>query len=88
MTHLGLRIPDDVSVLSIATSEKMGAFSDPVLSTMNAPGSELGRLAANALVAQLDGTADDPTQIKIPCELHVAESTGPAPSARVRRDPV
>jgi DNA-binding LacI/PurR family transcriptional regulator len=88
MTHLGLRIPDDVSVLSIATSEKMGAFSDPVLSTMNAPGSELGRLAANALVAQLDGTADDPTQIMIPCELHVAESTGPAPSARVRRDPV
>jgi DNA-binding LacI/PurR family transcriptional regulator len=55
---------------------------------MNAPGSELGRLAANALVAQLDGTADDPTQIMIPCELHVAESTGPAPSARVRRDPV
>lgn len=80
LTHAGRQIPRDVSILSIATSAEMAAMSDPVLSTMNAPGEELGRLGAEALIDQLEGHAAALPQVLLPCPLEVAESTGPAPT--------
>jgi DNA-binding LacI/PurR family transcriptional regulator len=84
LTHAGRQIPDDVSILSIATSAEMAAMSDPVLSTMNAPGEELGRLGADALIDQLEGRAATLPQVLLPCPLEVAESTGPPPAGSPR----
>ena len=50
----GLAIPDDVSVLGIVTSPGVGTLSYPPLTTMHSPGAELGRLAVDRLLTQLD----------------------------------
>jgi DNA-binding LacI/PurR family transcriptional regulator len=78
----GRSVPDDVSILSLATSTEVGALVEPALSTMDAPGPELGRLAVETLLARLDGSADELPHALLPCRLHVAASTGPAPAAR------
>jgi DNA-binding LacI/PurR family transcriptional regulator len=84
--HAGLSVPEDVSVLSIATSSEMGALSDPILSTMNAPAAELGELGVAALIDLLEGTVEHPPHVLLACPLVLGESTGPAPdSAAVKR---
>jgi len=50
----GLRIPDDFSVLSIVTSPGVGQMSNPPLTTMHAPGAELGRLGVEALLGLIE----------------------------------
>jgi len=76
----GRRVPEDVSVLSIASSEANADQHSPRLSTMVAPGAELGTRAADALIEQLDGTSGDLPHFLLPCTLRTAESTAPAPS--------
>ena len=76
----GRRVPEDVSVLSIASSEANADQHSPRLSTMVAPGPELGTRAADALIEQLDGTSDDLPHFLLPCTLRTAESTGPVPT--------
>ena len=76
----GLRIPEDFSVLSIVSSPGVAAMSNPPLTTMHAPGTELGRLAIEALVARLEGTGADAEPVLITCPLETGGSTGPAPA--------
>jgi DNA-binding LacI/PurR family transcriptional regulator len=75
----GLSVPRDVSVLSVATSQEMASLSEPVLTAMNAPGAELGRLGVDYLIDQLEGTSTAIPQVLISCEFQVNDST-----ARVR----
>jgi DNA-binding LacI/PurR family transcriptional regulator len=82
LKHAGLVVPDDVSVISISTSSEMGALSDPILTTMNAPALELGELGVAALIDQLEGATAAPPQVLLPCPLVIGESTGPVRSAR------
>lgn len=76
----GRRVPEDVSVLSIASSEANADQHYPRLSTMVAPGRALGTRAADALIDQLVGSSDDLPHFLLPCTLRPAESTGPAPT--------
>jgi DNA-binding LacI/PurR family transcriptional regulator len=78
LSRAGFSIPSDISILSLATTAEMGAMSDPVLSTMNAPGVELGRLGVEALIDQLEGLSVALPQVLIPCELQIRASTAPA----------
>lgn len=74
----GRRVPEDVSVIAIVSSDSAGSATEPVLTTLNAPGPALGRLAVESLVDRLEGVATDRTHALVPCELHVADSTAPA----------
>ncbi|NED94097.1 LacI family transcriptional regulator [Phytoactinopolyspora alkaliphila] len=74
----GKRIPDDMSVLSIVSSPRVGALSHPRLTTMSAPGTELGRLGVTSLIAQIEGTGATALHTLIPCRLDVQSTTGPA----------
>ncbi|TCK63738.1 LacI family DNA-binding transcriptional regulator [Curtobacterium sp. PhB136] len=76
----GRRVPEDVSVIAIVSSDSAGTATEPVLTTLNAPGPALGRLAVESLVDRLEGASTDLTHALIPCELHVADSTAPAPA--------
>ncbi|ROP64818.1 LacI family DNA-binding transcriptional regulator [Curtobacterium sp. ZW137] len=76
----GRRVPEDVSVIAIVSSDSAGTATEPVLTTLNAPGPALGRLAVESLVDRLEGASTDLTHALIPCELHVAASTAPAPA--------
>lgn len=76
----GIEIPTDMSIAAIAASSWLGALTDPPLSVYDAPGKELGRRAAEALIARLEGRGGPPTQLRIACTLRDGASMGPAPS--------
>ena len=78
-----LRIPRDFSVLAIVTSPGVGAMSNPPLTTMHAPGAELGRLGVESLLALLhvDGS-HVAGPVLLPCHLEPGASTGPVPPER------
>lgn len=78
LADAGLRVPQDFSVLGIVTSPGIGQMSHPVLSTMHAPGAELGRLAVRALLDLLAGRPVHAGTL-VTCRFEPGGSTGPAP---------
>ncbi|RVX43769.1 LacI family transcriptional regulator [Nonomuraea polychroma] len=76
---LGRGVPDDLSIISAWTTRELGEMMEPSLTVMAAPAAELGRLAADALIDQLEGVQDAPPHILIPCTLVPGQSVGPAP---------
>lgn len=77
--HAGFSVPNDVSILSIATSPESVGFSDLVLSAMVAPGEDLGRISTNNLIDQLEGHPSAQSQTLIVCALRPGDSTAAAP---------
>jgi DNA-binding LacI/PurR family transcriptional regulator len=76
LTHHGVRVPEDVSVISVSSSAEMAAMSDPTLTLMASPGIDLGRMGVDALIAKLEGRAEDgETQTLVPCHFIDGEST-------------
>lgn len=73
-----VRIPEDVSVMAMASAQ-MAAISDPPMTIMRTPGRQLGELGLDALVRQLDGDPPLPPQL-VACPLEPGQTT-----ARVRR---
>jgi DNA-binding LacI/PurR family transcriptional regulator len=76
----GLRVPDDLSVVSMVTSPQVAELATPALTAMTSPGSTMVRLAVKALLDVLDGDGADrpPIQRLVPCALEVRGSSGPA----------
>lgn len=78
----GLRVPEDLSVVGFDDSV-LARTTEPPLTTVRQDFDAKGRLAADALLAAIDrvraGQTAAPTQQRIPVELVVRESTGPAP---------
>lgn len=75
--RMGLRVPQDVSVTGFDDME-LAQFVQPPLTTVRVPHSEMGRLAAQALVGMLTngGFADT---LSLPADLRIRQSLGPAP---------
>jgi len=70
----GLAVPDDVSVAGFDDIE-FARYFDPALTTMRQPRAELGRLAAESLVARMNGKGKAmPLRTRLPCTLVVRES--------------
>ena len=80
LTHRGIRVPQDMSILSIVSSPDMAAMSDPQLTLLASPSAELGRMGVESLIDQLEGRADRNPQALVMCTFEVGQSTGPAPS--------
>jgi DNA-binding LacI/PurR family transcriptional regulator len=57
LKRLDRAVPDRVSVLSMLSSADFAEMWDPPFTTVSTPGVELGRLAVEALLRQLDGKA-------------------------------
>jgi DNA-binding LacI/PurR family transcriptional regulator len=76
LTRLGRAVPGDISVISILSSVDMAAICNPPLTTVTAPGNDLGRLGVDALLRQLDGAPPMPPELRTGV-LVLAESTGP-----------
>ncbi|MGA7220504.1 MAG: LacI family DNA-binding transcriptional regulator [Candidatus Sulfotelmatobacter sp.] len=70
----GLRVPQDISVVGFDDIQG-AAYSNPALTTVRQPLAEMGRLAAQALVARIEGAEDHPAEIPIEPELVVRHST-------------
>ena len=74
---LGLRVPEDLSVLGFDDIPE-AAQSRPPLSTVRQPLQQMGRVAVGLLLASLEGTADVPRSVTLPTSL-VRRGTTAAP---------
>ena len=72
LRELGLRVPDDISVVGFDGLD-IGRVLDPPLTTVVADAAELGRIAFELLVAQLAGKR--PRSRVLPVELEIRGST-------------
>jgi DNA-binding LacI/PurR family transcriptional regulator len=77
-THRGIRVPEDMSILSISSSPDMAAMSDPELTLMASPGIALGRMAVEALIDKLEGHAGQLAHSLIACTYTPGQSTAAA----------
>ncbi len=76
---LGLRVPEDVSVVGFDDSPLI-AFTDPPLTTVRQPVAAMGHAAVSALVAEVTGTPAARAELLFHPELVVRGSTGTAPA--------
>jgi len=75
---LGKQVPDDVSVVGFDDSPLI-AYTDPPLTTVRQPVSDMGTAAAQALVSEIRGVRTTRSELLFRPELIVRGSTGPAP---------
>jgi DNA-binding LacI/PurR family transcriptional regulator len=75
----GITVPDEFSVISIATSPGVNERISPPPTTMHAPSARLGRLGVRMLVSLLDESADQQPTRLVSCDFRPGKSTGPAP---------
>jgi LacI family transcriptional regulator len=71
----GLRVPDDVSVIGFDDTP-LAAYVDPPLTTVRMPLEELGSVAVESLLAEIDGSRAESLMLSIPPELVVRASAG------------
>lgn len=74
---LGLRVPEDVSIVGYDDSPTM-AFVDPPLTTVRQPVSEMASAAISTLLEELDGRPTSKVELLFRGELVVRGSTGAA----------
>lgn len=73
-----LKAPDDIRVLSM-TGYRVGPMLETTLTSMELPGIEIGRQAADITIRAIEADADhavDPQQLLLSASLAVRESTG------------
>jgi DNA-binding LacI/PurR family transcriptional regulator len=78
LRQVGRVVPDDFSVVGI-TIELVAELITPPLTVINIPAYIQGLQAANMLISQLKQKPPENTQILLPPELIVRNSTGPPP---------
>ena len=76
--RLGLRVPQDVSVVGYDDSAFMNC-TDPPLTTVRQPIEAMGQAAVDLLVSQIEGVGVAPDELLFEPELVVRGSTGPTP---------
>jgi DNA-binding LacI/PurR family transcriptional regulator len=72
----GWRIPEDFSLIVIASSPRMAEMMTPALTTSDIAASELSRLSVDLLIQQLEEKERQPLQKLVACRLVVRGSTG------------
>jgi DNA-binding LacI/PurR family transcriptional regulator len=71
------RIPEDFSILIIASSARVAEMMTPTLTTFDIAAAELGRTSVELLIQQLEAEEREVFQMMVPCHLTIRESTGP-----------
>jgi LacI family transcriptional regulator len=75
----GLRVPEDVSVVGFDDIVH-ASFCIPSLTTVRQPLKKMGRIAAETLLAHIEGTVEPDGEIAVEPELVVRKSTAPPPA--------
>ncbi len=72
-----IKIPEDISIVGF-NNDPSSAFTNPPLTTINAPCEKIGEIAASSLLEMRAQKKIYPKKITIPCELVIRESCGKA----------
>lgn len=75
----GLRVPQDVSVISFDNS-RLCAFVDPPLTTVRIAWAEIGKLAVRRLLERAKEPGLIPIRVEVQCRLIERQSVAPPPS--------
>ncbi len=73
----GISIPDDLSIIGF-NNDQGTAFTNPPLTTINAPSNKLGEFGAMLLSIYLNEKKIHPVNVVVPCELVIRGSCSPA----------
>jgi DNA-binding LacI/PurR family transcriptional regulator len=84
LSERDLRIPQDFSIVAI-TSRRMAEMTTPTLTSAEMPVAEMGRIGTELLIRQLEGETGEPTQLILPADLTVRQSSGPRPTRLAKR---
>ncbi|WP_116133953.1 LacI family DNA-binding transcriptional regulator [Tropicimonas sp. IMCC34043] len=79
LTLLGLRVPQDVSVVGYDNWEIFAKATRPPLTTVDMGLFDLGQTAGHAMLDMIDGKAVEPGIVRTPCRLVVRDSSVPLP---------
>ncbi len=77
---LGLRVPEDVSIVGYDDS-RLAVFFDPALTTVRQPVASIVSLAVSTLIREIEGTPGPREEFLFRPEVVVRQSTGAAPVA-------
>ena len=80
LAERGLRLPFDVSLIGFDDYTWMRARATPLTAVFQ-PTREMGRALWETLSARIRGDRSPARRIRLPCELRIRKSTGPAPEA-------
>ena len=69
----GIKVPEDISIVSF-NNDLNSSFTNPPLTTINAPSEPMGYLAATYLLTHIKDKKMYPTCISLPCELIIRDS--------------
>ena len=86
LRHRGLRVPEDLSIIAVESTSVIAPLLDPPLTRYVAPGGELGRRAAEALIGRLEGRTGPPTQLLVASSLLEGATMADAPTRRAPLD--
>ena len=81
---LGLRIPDDISIVGLL-EEAFAEVTTPPLTALTFPSREMGEIAVDMLIARLNDEDLPPQQVLIRPRLHARGSTGPVRTTELPR---
>lgn len=73
----GYRLPQDISIISIASSLDIASMADPELTVLISPAEELGRLGVDALIERIDEADRHLSQQLVQCSYSPGKSLGP-----------
>lgn len=77
-SRLGLRVPDDISLVGFDDTEPLyNAEGDNILTTVRLPLEELGRESARLLIARITRSEPEQREIMLPTELVIRGTTTP-----------
>jgi LacI family transcriptional regulator len=77
--ELGLRVPEDVSVVGFDNVPE-SVLCSPSLTTVAQPLHDIGTTAVRMLVELLAGRQPDPSHVRLPTRMLARDSTGPVPA--------
>jgi DNA-binding LacI/PurR family transcriptional regulator len=86
LRHRGLRVPEDLSIIAVESTSVIAPLLDPPLTRYVAPGGELGRRAAEALIGRLEGRTGPPTQLLVASSLLEGATMADVPMDRAPLD--
>lgn len=76
----GLRVPEDISITGF-DDINYSKYWDPALTTMAQPAEEIGKLAMDLLLRIIEGEDLSSTELVLPTEFVIRQSTCPPPGA-------